>query len=173
MRAWKYFILVAGLLGIAGFFAPFIEYRAPDGTLTGASAYDIVTGQPNVGGLMTKAEQLGMVSKEEAAKATRMIEQGIYAYRWGMIACFAPAALLFLVGLVNFARKKMGRLSALVAIILALGCLGVYVLFFRVDQPSSTTTGQLGLGAYLLAIGGVIALLGGLGALFKPEREHY
>lgn len=168
-RGWKYVVLIAGLCGIAGFFAPFLEYRAPDGTLTGASGYDIVTGAPDVSSLMSKAQQLGLVDKHEAARATMFIQRGLEAYRGAMIACFVPAALLLLVGLTAFTRRQMGRIAGLLAIVFGVGCALVYVIFFQVDQPSSSTTGQLGLGIYLLLVGGLLGILGGLGAVLAPD----
>ena len=45
MKAWKYLVLVGGILGVAGFFLPFVTFRSSDGELSGAvSAYQIVRG---------------------------------------------------------------------------------------------------------------------------------
>ena len=60
MSIWKYVVLLGGILGVAGFFAPFMEYKAPDGTLTGASAYEIARGEVDVSPLMRKAVELGV-----------------------------------------------------------------------------------------------------------------
>ena len=133
-RSWRYLVLVAGLVGIAGFFAPFLEYRAPDGALLGASAYEIATGTPDVASLMSAAEKLGLVDQDEAARATRLLAQGIRAYQTAMLACFAPAALMLLLGLTAFARRQLGRLGGLAAIVFGLGCVAVYVAFFRVES---------------------------------------
>ncbi len=169
-RTWRYLVLVAGLLGIGGFFAPFFEYRAPDGTLEGASAFEIARGQPDVSSLMTRAQELGMVTAEEASRATRMIEQGVYAYRGAMVACFAPAAILALLGLVAFGRRRLSRIDGVLAIVAGTAALLVYVMVFSAPAPEKTT-GLLGLGVYLLAIGGALGLVGGFGALILPERR--
>jgi hypothetical protein len=167
---WKYVVLLGGILGIAGFFAPFMEYKAPDGTLTGASAYDIARGEVDVSPLMKKAEELGMVTHAEAERATRIIEKGVYAYRGAMIVVFIPAALIFLIGLLSFARKKMGRLAGLSAIVLGVGAVGVWIFFFRSEPPTQQTVGQLGLGIYALFVCGLLGVLGGLGSLVFPDR---
>jgi hypothetical protein len=167
---WKYVVLLGGILGIAGFFAPFMEYKAPDGSLTGASAYEIARGEVDVSPLMQKAEQLGLVTHAEAQRATKLLEQGIYAYRGAMAAAFVPAAVIFLIGLVSFSRKKMGRLAGLVSIVMGVGAIGVWIFFFRSEPPSQQTIGQLGLGIYALAVCGVLGIAGGLGSLIFPDR---
>ena len=169
-RTWRYLVLVAGLLGIGGFFAPFFEYRAPDGTLAGASAYEIALAHPDVAGLMTRAQELGMVTAEEARRATRMIEQGVHAYKGVMLACFAPAAIFALLGLVAFGRRRLSRIDGVLAIVAGTAALLVYVMVFSAPAPERTV-GLLGLGVYLLAIGGALGLVGGLGALIVPERR--
>lgn len=170
MSVWKYVVLLGGILGIAGFFAPFMEYKAPDGTLTGASAYEIARGEVDVSPLMKKAEELGMVTHAEAERATRILEKGVYAYRGAMIVAFLPAALIFLIGLFSFSRKKMGRLAGLSAIVLGVGAVGVWIFFFRSEPPSAQTVGQLGLGIYALFVCGLLGVLGGLGSLVFPDR---
>ena len=158
------------MLGIAGFFAPFLEYKAPDGSLTGASAYEIAQNKVDVSGLMGKAREMGLVSDDDAARATKMLEQGIFAYRYAMIGVFVPAALLFLIGLGAFARKTMGRIAGLVAVVLGVACIGVWIFFFRAPDPSAQTIGQLGLGIYCLAVCGLLSIIGGLGSLLVPDR---
>jgi len=167
---WKYVVLLGGILGVAGFFAPFMEYRAPDGSLSGASAYEIVRGEVDVASLMNKAETLGMVTHAQAVEATQVLEKGIQAYRYVMIAVFVPAALTFLIGLGSFARKQMGRLAGLFCIVLGGAAVGVWIFFFRSDPPAQQIIGRLGLGLYALAACGLLGAVGGLGSLVFPDR---
>jgi hypothetical protein len=167
---WKYVVLLGGILGIAGFFAPFMEYKAPDGTLTGASAYEIAQGEVDVSPLMKKAQELGLVTPAEAQRATKILQQGVYAYRGAMIVVFIPAALIFLIGLFSFSRKKMGRLAGFVSILMGVAAVGVWIFFFRKEPPTQQTIGQLGLGIYALFVCGLLAILGGLGSLMFPDR---
>jgi 4-amino-4-deoxy-L-arabinose transferase-like glycosyltransferase len=169
MAIWRYLVLAGGLLAVAGFFAPLLEYVAPDGTLTGASAYEIATGTIDVSGLLSQAERLGLVTQAEAERATRILKQGIYAYRGAIVACFVPGALLGLVGLGAFARRRLGRLSGLLSIVLGLAAVGVWIFFYRAPDPSDQTAARLGLGLYCLAVGGLFGALGGLGALLGLE----
>lgn len=177
MRIWKYVVLLGGVLGVLGFFAPFLELRAPDGSLAGASAYEIATGRLDVSGLLAQAQQLGVVSAAEAERALRLVERSITAYRAIFIACFVPAGLLSLVGLVALARRRMGRLAGLTSVVAGLAALGVWIFFFQAPDAvagaasrTTQTTGQLGLGVYALAVGGLLGLVGGAGALFAPDR---
>ena len=147
-----------------------MEYKAPDGTLTGASAYEIARGEVDVTPLMKKAQDLGLVTPAEAQRATKILQQGVYAYRGVMLVVFIPAALIFLIGLFSFSRKKMGRLAGFVSIVMGVACVGVWIFFFRKEPPTQQTIGQLGLGIYALFVCGLLGVLGGLGSLLFPDR---
>lgn len=164
-------ILVAALLGVGGFFAPFLEYRAPDGTLSGASAYQIAMNDFDASGLMTGAQQLGMVTQAEAARITLMVNKVMASFRVAVIGAFIPIALLALVALGCFARREMGRITGLGVFVAGVACVAVYAFVFDIADPSRTTSGQLGLGIYLLLVCGLTSVLAGLGALVMPDRR--
>lgn len=164
-------ILVAALLGIGGFFAPFLEYRAPDGSLWGASAYEVAMRKFDLGGWMTSAEKLGMVSHGEAARITANVNKVMAGYRYAMIGAFVPVALLALIALGCFARREMGRITGLGAFAFGVACVAVYAFVFDIADPSRTTSGQLGLGIYLLLVCGLASVLAGLGAVLVPDRR--
>lgn len=169
MRIWRYVVLAGGIVGVLGFFAPFLELRAPDGTLTGASAFELARGDVDVSALLAQAQRLGLIAADEAARVTKLLSQALAAYRTAMTACFVPAALLALVGLVAFARRKLGRLGGLLCVVAGVAAIGVWIFFFQAPDPARPMTAQLGLGLYALALGGLLGLLGGLGALIAPE----
>lgn len=164
-------ILVAALLGIGGFFAPFLEYRAPDGSLWGASAYQVALQKLDLAHWMSGAEKLGMVSHAEAARITLMVNKAMAGYRVAMIGAFIPVALLALIALGCFARREMGRITGLVVFALGVACVAVYAFVFDIADPSRTTSGQLGLGIYLLLVCGLASTLAGVGALLLPDRH--
>jgi hypothetical protein len=83
---------------------------------------------------------------------------------------FVPAALIFLIGLASFSRKKMGRLAGVLSIVLGLACVAVWIFFFREDAPTAQTVGQLGLGIYALFVCGLLGVLGGMGSTLFPDR---
>jgi hypothetical protein len=165
-------ILVAALLGIGGFFAPFLEYRAPDGSLWGASAYEVAAQKFDLGTWMSSAEKLGMVSHSEAMRVTAMVNKAMAGYRIAMISAFIPVALLALMALGCFARREMGRITGLGAFTFGVAGVAVYAFVFDIADPSRTTSGQLGLGIYLLLVCGLTSMLAGLGALVMPDRRN-
>ncbi len=164
-------ILVAAALGIGGFFAPFLEYRAPDGSLWGASAYDIALNKFDLTTWMVGAEKLGLVTHAEATRVTMMVNKAMAGYRVAMIGAFVPVALLALTALGCFARRQMGRITGLGVFVAGTACVVVYGFVFDIADPSRTTSGQLGLGIYLLLVCGLISLLAGLGAVVAPDRH--
>ncbi len=163
-------ILVAALLGVGGFFAPFLEYRAPDGSLWGASAYQVALEKVDVGGWMSGAEKLGLISQDEATRITATVNKVMAGYRVAMIGAFVPIALLALTALGCFARRQMGRITGLGVFVLGVACAAIYAFVFDITDPSRTTSGQLGLGIYLLLVCGLTSVLAGLGAMIVPDR---
>lgn len=164
-------ILVAAALGVGGFFAPFLEYRAPDGSLWGASAYDVALHKFDLTSWMAGAEKLGMITHAEATRITTLVNKVMEGYRLAMIGAFVPVALLALVALGCFARREMGRITGLGVFVLGVTCVAVYAFVFDIADPSRTTSGQLGLGIYLLLVCGLLAVLASLGAIVAPDRH--
>jgi hypothetical protein len=170
MRIWKVLVLLAGVAGVIGFFAPLIEYRSSDGKITGdASAFQIVRGVDSAGDVANQAERFGL-SREYSARLARAFDQGLNAYRNLVIAEFAPAALLMLLGIIALLRDRMGRFSGLLALVFGAGCCAVFGVFWQADQSSSDASATLGLGLYLLLGAGLGGAVAGLGALVTPDR---
>jgi hypothetical protein len=170
MRLWKVFVLLAGAAGVIGFFTPLVEYRSTDGKLTNdASAFEIARGVDNSHELFGQAEKLGL-SHDDAQKLAKAFDQGMDAYRGTVIAYFAPAGLLLLLGLWLVARDRMGRFGGLLAFIFGGACCAVFATFYLADQASRDTHASMGLGLYLLAGCGVAGVLAGFGALVNPDR---
>jgi hypothetical protein len=170
MRLWKVLVLLAGCAGIIGFFTPLVEYRNPDGKITGdASAYQMARDVPNAGDVIEQATQLGL-SRDAAGRLAKAFHNGKNVYRGGIIAYFAPAALLVLVGVIAVLRDRMGRFAGVVAMLLAGACGVVFFLFWRADQTSHDPNASLGLGLYLLLGASIAGVLAGLGAFLHPDR---
>jgi hypothetical protein len=113
-----------------------------------------------------------MVSQAEATRITAMVNKVMAGYRVAMIGAFIPVALLFLVALGCFVRREMGRITGLGAFVVGVACVAVYAFVFDIADPSRTTSGQLGLGIYLLLVCGLVSVLAGLGALVFPDRRE-
>jgi hypothetical protein len=173
MRLWKILVLLAGVAGLIGFFTPLVEYHASDGRITGdASGFEIVRGVETSSDVATQAEKLGL-SASDSQRIAKAFSDGMNAYRGATVAFFAPAGLLFLLGIVLLLRDRMGRFAGLLAIILGGACCAVFALFWQADQQSRDASATLGLGVYLLLGAGLGGVLAGLGALVAPDRGPY
>jgi hypothetical protein len=170
MRLWKILVLLAGVAGLVGFFTPLIEYRSNDGRITGdASAFQIARGVDSSVDIAAQAEKLGL-SRDASWQLARALSEGVNAYRASAVAFFAPAGLLFLLGIVLLVRDRMGRFSGLLTLLLGGACCAVFAMFWRADQQSSDASATLGLGVYLLLGAGLGGALAGLGALLSPDH---
>jgi hypothetical protein len=170
MRLWKVLALLAGVAGIIGFFTPLIEYRTPDGRISGdASAFQLARSVDNLGDISAQGQSLGL-SREDSQRIAKVFHDGLNAYRGVAIAYFAPAGLLALLGILLLLRDRMGRFSGLVALVLGCACCAVFGLFWQADQSSRDASASLGLGLYLLLGAGLGGALAGLGALVTPDH---
>jgi hypothetical protein len=170
MRLWKVLLVLAGVAGVIGFFTPLVDYRSNDGRITGdASAFQMARNADNIGDLSIPAQQLWL-SPEDARRLARVLHEGLNVYRGGIIAFFAPAGLLMLLGVVSLLRDRMGRLSGFVALVLGAGCCAVFGRFWLADQASHDLHASLGLGLYLLLGAGLGGALAGLGSMIVPDR---
>jgi hypothetical protein len=169
MRLWKVLALLAGVAGIIGFFTPLIEYRTPDGRISGdASAFQLARSVDNLGDISAQGQSLGL-SREDSQRIAKVFHDGLNAYRGVAIAYFAPAGLLALLGILLLLRDRMGRFSGLVTLVLGGACCAVFGLFWQADQSSRDASASLGLGLYLLLGAGLGGVLAGLGALVTPD----
>ncbi|HEX3762493.1 MAG TPA: hypothetical protein VHW23_27515 [Kofleriaceae bacterium] len=170
MRTWKLVILLAGMAGVIGFFTPLIDTRSSDGRITrDASAFQIARGVDGAGDVRAQAQELGL-SHADSERIARAFHAGIEAYAASIVACFVPAGLLAVLGLLLMLRDRMGRLSGLCAIVLGGASIAVFARFWQADQVSHDASSSLGLGVYLLLAAGLGGALAGLGALVSPDR---
>jgi hypothetical protein len=170
MRIWKLVVLLAGVAGVLGFFAPLIDYRSSDGKITGdASAFQIARGVDGIGDVRARAEALGL-PRADSERIARALHAGVEAYAGSIVACFAPGALLAALGLLLMLRDRMGRLAGLCAIALGGASAYMFARFWQADQASHDAAASLGLGVYLLLAAGLGGVLAGLGAMISPDR---
>jgi hypothetical protein len=81
-----------------------------------------------------------------------------------VMAIFAPAILLALIGGLGVMRKRFGRAAAAFSLIFGLIGLGIGAIL------KGAAEGDAGIGMTLLLITGVAGVVGGLMGLVKPER---
>lgn len=172
MKAWKYLVLIGGIAGVAGFFLPFLTFTSDrDNLSVSVSAYQIVSGIDAVDELIAGAKPMTDASAE-ARQAIATINTELERYRGALMAVFAPAVALALLGAINGARRRMGRVAGLLTIGLGLANAGIWLLFYQVAVAEPDLRAELGLGLHLLLIAGLLALLAGVGALLAPDRGH-
>ena len=169
MKASAVLVLIGGLLGLVGFFLPFVELKQ-DGIAVTMSASQFVRGQiPHVTAddrlqqnVLESAEGRAALkaSVDESSKAIENFEE----IKTFIIVVYAVPAVLLLLGAIGLLRQRFGRAIGAFCLMLGLGVLGVGALL------QSASEGQAGLGVTLLLPAGAAVVLGGLIALIKPLR---
>jgi hypothetical protein len=170
MKAWKYLVLIGGIAGVAGFFLPFLTFTSPKNELVvSVSAYQIVSGIDAVDELIDGAAPVA-IANQDARESLATINSELERYRGALMAVFVPAVALALLGAINGARRKMGRIAGVLAIVLGLANAGIWLLFYQVAIEEPDMSASLGVGLHLLLAAGGLAILAGVGALFAPDR---
>lgn len=187
MRAWKYLVLIGGIIGIAGFFLPFVELHEAQTKISGdtvklkpiaLSGYQVVRGIDDIHDLIASTRPLTKQAEPEIQVVIAGFNAQLAQYRGLMIAFYVPALLLALLGALAGMRRRMGRLAGLCAIAFGAGNALVWLVFDQISRDLATksaatgTTAKtmMGLGLHALLLAGVFALLAGVGALILPDR---
>ncbi len=160
MKASKLIVLVGGILGILAFFLPLVSVHRADFHGT-ASAYQIVKGLDKVGSAVDEAADRAEAPSMEVDQA----KDGLGKIKGLVMAIFAPAAVLALLGGLGVARKKFGRGAGTLALLVGLIGLAIAALL------KSAAEGDAGIGLTFLLITGAAGVVGGVMALVNPERR--
>ena len=161
MKASKLVVLVGGILGILAFFLPLVTVARTNvhGTV---SAFQLMKGLDTASGEVDKAEVQAASMEDRAAVQTA--KDGLGALKGIVMAIFAPAILLALIGGLGVVRRKFGRVAGTFSLLLGLIGLGIAALL------KSAAEGDAGIGMTFLLLTGVAGVVGGIMALAKPER---
>ncbi|MEO8705227.1 MAG: hypothetical protein ABI867_34595 [Kofleriaceae bacterium] len=177
MKPWKYLMIIAGLIGLAGFFLPLVEVRHGP-IVMGFSAKELSFGMSRTHALLDQeipkfAERRLPADLRSGREDARLVAD---ASRGAALA-FVPAVLMALLGAIGYAKKRFGRFLGLCAFVCGLASIGAWIgLRFAIryaleEIALKRTTVDLQLGAHaLLAIGG-LGLLAGIGALVQPDPK--
>lgn len=159
MKATKFIVLVGGILGILSFFLPLVSVHRDN--MTGkVSAFQIMKGLETVSVAVDTAAVHSVQEVETRAEA----KNDVGALKGIVMAIFAPALLLTLIGGLGVARKRFGRGAAAFSLIFGLLGLGIGAIL------KSAAEGDAGIGMTFLLLTGVAGVIGGLIGLVKPER---
>ena len=164
----KFIVLGGGLLGLLSFFMPLIAVKA--GPFTGTvSPLQMVTG---IDSLEEVVENAPMADSPEGKRAVEDFNREMGEVKGVVLACYAPALLLTLFGVLGVVRKKFGRGLGAGTLIFGLISLAIWAIInsaaneVKVDQGQSVK----GIGMHLLMVASLAGSLGGLLALIKPDR---
>jgi len=159
MKASKFIVLVGGILGILAFFLPLVSVER-SGHAASVSAFQVVKGLDQVEVAVDDGVSQHQLDVETSASA----KKDIGALKGIVMAIFAPALLLSLIGGLGVARRRFGRLAGTFSFLLGILGLGIAAIL------KSAAEGDGGIGLTLLLVTGVAGVIGGLAALIKPER---
>lgn len=173
VKAAKFMVLVAGLVGLIAFFLPFLSAES-QGKSASISAFQAVKG---IDGAIDATDQATAGATNAEAKSARAeIADVVNKVKAFLYAMYAPALLLFLFGLIGVIKKKFGRGFGVLSLLLGLVALGFWALLFMAageankDQGGADVKVALGLGVHLLLATGILGFLGGIINTVKPDR---
>jgi hypothetical protein len=177
MKASKLIVLAGGILGILAFFLPLVSVQRDNfhGTV---SAFQLIKGLDTASDAVDKADaqvdsrvdtQVNVASfggEDVAAShaAAGEVKKDLGALKAIVLAIFAPALLLALIGALGVKRKRFGRGAGALSLVLGLVGLGIAMIL------KSAAEGDAGIGLTLLLVTGVSGVVGGMLALIKPQR---
>jgi hypothetical protein len=174
MKFTKFIVLAGGLIGLLAFFLPLIAVK--DSGVTGAlSAYRIVKGIDSAQQVIEHADTAAVdaYDKSEAFAASKAdANQALGEVKGVVLAIFAPALLLTLIGGVAVMRKKFGRLGGVGALLFGAIGLGIWAILNAAASEVEATGGSdvKGIGMWLLMLTGLCGLVAGIMTLVKPDR---
>jgi hypothetical protein len=156
MKATKFIILVGGILGLLAFFLPLVSVQR-GGTSATVSAFQIIKGLDTVSVAVDQASTVDVATSASA-------QSDIGAMKGIVMAIFAPAALLTLLGGLGVMRRRFGRLAGTFSLLAGLAGLGIAAVL------KGAAGGDSGIGMSILLLTGALGVIGGVLGLAKPER---
>lgn len=160
MKASKFLVLAAGILGILAFFLPMVTVHH-GGSSGSASAFQIIKGLEVASDAVASDDvRAAAMSSADVASA----KEGLDAMKGIVMAIFVPAILLAAIGAFGVSKKKFGRVAGFFSLVLGLIGLGIGMLL------NGAAGDDAGVGLSMLLGTGVLGTVGGLFALVKPER---
>jgi hypothetical protein len=165
VRAMKVLVLIAGCVGMIGFFEPFFDY----GDMP-VSAYRVARGfDPEAAGVHERPEIYESYGKNSVRLS---FDDGSKPRLATPIPIYFASALVFLV--VGFTAIVVGRFSGLFALFslaASMLALGGWLRELRIDREITRAggDGMMVVGAKLLLLSGLLGLLGSIVVLIKRE----
>jgi len=173
MKAIKFVILAAGLLGLISAFLPLANFEYEQQKVA-VSAFDVIKGVEMAEKFKSSVEKdVNALDNTGEAKAFMSdVDDALNAVKIALLVVFAPFALLCLIGGVGAARGKLERLGgagSLLVGLIGMAIAGILLAAFG-DPKVKADGGSAGVAIYLMFIASIAGFLGGLLTLIKPDR---
>jgi len=168
VKATKYIVLAAGLIGLVAFFMPLIavEKSGVEGKL---SAYRIVKGIDSAQDVVKESgAAAGSVQDKQAVEEANAALGDVKGI---VLAIFGPALLLAVFGGIGAARKRFGRGLAIPSFLIGLIGLGIWALLNSAASAAGGGESVAGIGMHMLMLTGLGGTIGGLFGMVKPDRS--
>ena len=175
MKIAKHVLILLGLVGVLGVIMPLAEVRKGIAAWT-LSAKDLSFGLEKTHAALDR-KLPNIVAKKLGSDVTdtrdelKMVADGL---KFSALL-FAPAVMLFLIGIIAVLRKRLGRVLAGTALFFGLVTLAAYIgLHYGIDYALEEAdvkgmTIELRTGAHMLILTALTGIGVGLAALIKPE----
>jgi hypothetical protein len=165
LRAMKVLVLVAGCVGIIGFFEPFFEYGEVP-----VSAYRIARGYHPRG--LGVGDRPHLYESYGKRAAQFFPDDPNRSDPTAPVPYYFISALVFLVvGFVSLVAGRFSGVAALISLAAAMLALGGWMRELRIDREVVRAGGSamMATGAKLLLLSGLLGLLGSIVVLIKRE----
>jgi hypothetical protein len=173
LKAIKFVILAAGVLGLISFFLPLLNVDK-EGFKMKISSFDVVKGLELADEFESKVksdiEALDTAGESKAFIAD--IDEALDAIKIFLVVLFAWPVLLLLVGGVGALRGKLERVGGTVALVVGLigTLLCMLILAAWGSQEVKASGGSSGIAVYTMLLANVTGFICGLLTLIKPDR---
>ena len=173
MKAIKFLILGAGIIGIVSFFLPLLNVDQDEVSLS-VSSFDVVTGIELAEELRDKVAT-DVATLDDTGQGSAFVaelDEALDAVKIFLLILFAPIAILFLVGAVGVARRRLGRPGGTLALIAGLIGAGFCAIVLAAwgSPEVKASGGSSGVAVYLMFLANIVGFVGGLLTLIKPDR---
>ena len=169
MKLTKFVILGGAVIALLSFFLPLVTAENKQLNIHGSiSAFQMVKGLSSMEDAISGA---GESARSEEAKAwVRDANKSFESVKGVIALVYAPAALLFLVGLVGAIRGKLGRLGGVGALLFGGVAAGFGGIMLSAAGGADPSGAKPGLAIYAMLVGGLIGTVAGLVTIVKPDR---
>ena len=173
MKAIKFVILAAGVLGLVSFFLPLLNVDKDDVHVS-ISSYDVVTGlelaEEFKGKVQSDIEALDETGESKVFFTE--LDEALDAIKIFLAVLFAWPVLLLLIGGIGAVRGKLERVGGVLALIV--GLLGTLICMLILaawgSQEVKASGGSSGIAVYTMLLANVTGFICGLLTLIKPDR---